>query len=111
MANSHVLVVDTSNHHLYELYQGAPEAANGGWSATSTAIFALDSIITVPTDGLPAMRQGCQFFRVSFDSTNAKQVRSIMLYDLLYHIRNKRGSSRRGMKQVPLPERPLHAHG
>lgn len=41
--DSHVLVVDTSNHYLYELYQGAPEAANHGWSATSTAIFSLDS--------------------------------------------------------------------
>ncbi|HEY3875314.1 MAG TPA: hypothetical protein VGM92_07540, partial [Candidatus Kapabacteria bacterium] len=41
--DSHVLVVDTSNHRLYELYQGAPEQANHGWSATSTAIFALDS--------------------------------------------------------------------
>src|SRR5581483_9646679 len=41
--DSHVLVVDTSNHQLYELYQGAPEVANHGWSATSTAIFALDS--------------------------------------------------------------------
>lgn len=41
--DSHVLVVDTSNHYLYELYQGAPEKNNDGWSATSTAIFALDS--------------------------------------------------------------------
>ncbi len=39
--DSHVLVVDSGNHKLYELYQGVPGA--NGWSATSTAIFALDS--------------------------------------------------------------------
>jgi hypothetical protein len=41
--DSHVLVVDTSNHHLYELYQGVKDQSGSGWSATSTAIFALDS--------------------------------------------------------------------
>ena len=41
--DSHVLVVDTSNHHLYELYQGVKDQSGNGWSAGSTAIFALDS--------------------------------------------------------------------
>jgi hypothetical protein len=41
--DGHVLVVDTSNHHLYELYQGIKSQSGPGWSATSTAIFALDS--------------------------------------------------------------------
>ena len=39
--DSHVIAVDTSNHKLYELYQGV--RGTSGWSATSTAIFALDS--------------------------------------------------------------------
>ena len=42
-SDSHVLVVDTSNHYLYELYQGAKDQSGSGWSAASTAIFALDS--------------------------------------------------------------------
>lgn len=41
--DGHVLVVDTSNHHLYELYQGVKDASGSGWSATCSAIFALDS--------------------------------------------------------------------
>jgi hypothetical protein len=41
VGDAHVLVVDTSNHHLYELYQGVK--TSNGWSATSSAIFALDS--------------------------------------------------------------------
>jgi hypothetical protein len=40
-SDSHVLVVDTSNHHLYELYQGSRDG--NGWAAMSSAIFALDS--------------------------------------------------------------------
>ena len=39
--DSHVLVVDTGNSKLYELYQGV--RGTSGWSAASTAIFALDS--------------------------------------------------------------------
>ncbi len=41
--DSHVLVVDTGNHHLYELYQGVKDKNENGWAATSSAIFALDS--------------------------------------------------------------------
>jgi hypothetical protein len=41
--DSHVLVVDTGNHHLYELYQGVKDMNDNGWAATSSAIFALDS--------------------------------------------------------------------
>lgn len=41
--DGHVLVVDTSNHHLYELYQGVKDQSGSGWSATCSAIFALDS--------------------------------------------------------------------
>lgn len=39
--DAHVLVVDTTNHQLYELYQGIK--TSNGWSATTSAIFALDS--------------------------------------------------------------------
>ena len=42
VGDAHVLVVDTSNHHLYELYQGV-KGSGSGWAATSSAIFALDS--------------------------------------------------------------------
>ena len=41
--DSHVLIVDTSNHHLYELYQAVRDKNDNGWAATSSAIFALDS--------------------------------------------------------------------
>jgi hypothetical protein len=41
--DSHVLVVDTSNHYLYELYQAVRDKNDNGWAATSSAIFALDS--------------------------------------------------------------------
>jgi hypothetical protein len=41
--DGHVLVVDTSNHHLYELYQGIKDGSGPGWSATCSAVFALDS--------------------------------------------------------------------
>jgi hypothetical protein len=41
--DSHVLVVDMSNHHLYELYQGVKDKNDNGWAATASAIFALDS--------------------------------------------------------------------
>ncbi len=41
--DGHVLVVDTGNHKLYELYQGRQDQPNGGWTATSSASFALDS--------------------------------------------------------------------
>ncbi len=40
--DGHVLVVDTSNHHLYELYQGI-KGSGSGWAATSSAVFGLDS--------------------------------------------------------------------
>ncbi|SRR5579883_212537 len=40
--DAHVLVVDTGNHRLYELYQGIKQSDNS-WDASSTAIFALDS--------------------------------------------------------------------
>jgi len=39
--DDHVLVVDTSNRHLYELYQGV--RGTSGWAATSSAVFGLDS--------------------------------------------------------------------
>jgi hypothetical protein len=41
--DSHVLIVDTSNHHLYELYQAVRDKNDDGWAATSSAIFGLDS--------------------------------------------------------------------
>jgi hypothetical protein len=41
--DSHVLVIDTSNHYLYEVYQGVKDQNDNNWSATSTAIFSLDS--------------------------------------------------------------------
>jgi hypothetical protein len=41
--DSHVLVVDTSNHHLYELYQGKKDTKDNNWVAQSSAIFGLDS--------------------------------------------------------------------
>ncbi len=41
--DGHVLIVDTSNHHLYELYQAVRDINDDGWAATSSAIFALDS--------------------------------------------------------------------
>ncbi len=43
VGDAHVLVVDTSNHYLYELYQGVKDQNDNGWAATSSAIFALDS--------------------------------------------------------------------
>jgi hypothetical protein len=43
VGDAHVLVVDTSDHHLYELYQGKKDASGTGWSATTSAIFGLDS--------------------------------------------------------------------
>ncbi len=41
--DSHVLIVDTSNHNLYELYQAVRDINDDGWAATSSAIFSLDS--------------------------------------------------------------------
>ncbi|MDP4198755.1 MAG: choice-of-anchor D domain-containing protein [Bacteroidota bacterium] len=41
--DAHVLVVDTSDHHLYELYQGIKDNSGTGWTATTSAKFALDS--------------------------------------------------------------------
>ena len=43
VGDAHVLVVDTSNHHLYELYQGVKDQNDNGWAATSSAVFGLDS--------------------------------------------------------------------
>lgn len=43
VGDAHVLVVDTSDHHLYELYQGKKDQSGSGWSATTSAIFGLDS--------------------------------------------------------------------
>jgi hypothetical protein len=42
VGDAHVLVVDTSNRHLYELYQGI-KGSGSGWAATSSAVFGLDS--------------------------------------------------------------------
>lgn len=41
-SDSHVLVADTGNHRLYEMWQGAKNPDNS-WDASNTAIFALDS--------------------------------------------------------------------
>ena len=43
VGDAHVLVVDTSNHHLYELYQGVKDQNDNGWAAASAAVFGLDS--------------------------------------------------------------------
>jgi hypothetical protein len=43
IGDAHVLVVDTADHHLYELYQGVKDATGSGWSCTTSAKFALDS--------------------------------------------------------------------
>ena len=41
VGDAHVLIVDTANHHLYELYQG--KKVGNGWQAQASAIYALDS--------------------------------------------------------------------
>jgi len=43
IGDAHVLVVDTADHHLYELYQAIKDQLGSGWSCTTSAKFALDS--------------------------------------------------------------------
>jgi hypothetical protein len=110
--DSHVLVVDTSNHYLYELYQGAPEKNNDGWSATSTAIFALDSNNYRPDGWTSCDAAGLPIFPGLVRLDESRPGRSIMRCDLPYQRRNKRGSSLHVTKPVirPIPRICRWAH-